>query len=285
MALLAPTTSTAQPASGTPKKILVYTRNHVTNGKGFVHDNIADSVAAIKKIGAENGFESDVSDDPFVFTEDNLKQYAALVFSNSNNEAFETVAQRDAFRRYIRAGGGFVGIHSASGSEREWPWFWSLLGGKFRRHPKSQPFEIRVVETTHPATKDLPPTFTWDDECYYLDNLNPNLKPLLVTDPSKLEDPKLVEYPGTLFGDSMPIAWYHEFEGGRSFYTALGHKKEHYKDPLLVKQITGGILWAMEGGTARKHPANGAGNSPAQPDITPRPKRSNQTTTATQPKN
>jgi uncharacterized protein len=241
----------AAPASEVGRKVLVYTRNHVTNGKGFVHDNIADSVAAIRKIGSDNGFDADVSEDPTVFTENNLKQYAAIVFSNANNEAFETVAQRDAFRRYIRAGGGFVGLHSASGSEREWPWFWSLLGGKFKRHPKLQPFVVRVVDANHPATKDLPTTFTWTDECYYLDNLNQNLKPLLVTDPSKLEDPKLAEYPGTLFGDAMPIAWYHEFEGGRSFYTALGHKKEHYQDPLLVKQITGGILWAMEGEAAK----------------------------------
>jgi uncharacterized protein len=232
------------------KKILVYTRNYVTNGKGYVHENIPYCVAAIKKMGEENGVVVDVSDDPNVFTPQNLKQYAAIVFANSNNEAFETQSQRDAFRRYIHAGGGFVGIHSACGSEREWPWFWSLLGGKFRRHPKIQPFEVRVVDTNHPATRDLPATFTWEDECYYLDNLNKNTKPLLVTDPHKIDDPQKKEYPGDLFGDAMPLSWYHEFEGGRSFYTALGHKKEHYQDPILVKHIQGGILWAMGEGKA-----------------------------------
>lgn len=231
------------------KKILVYTRNYVTNGKGFVHDNISSCVAAIKGLGVENGFGVDVSDEPTVFTPENLRQYAAIVFANSNNEAFETQAQRDSFRRYIRGGGGFVGIHSASGSEREWPWFWSLLGGKFKRHPKIQPFKIRVVDTNHPATRDLPATFTWDDECYYLENLSKNIRPLLVTDPHKLDDPKKQEYPGDLFGDAMPLAWYQEFEGARSFYTALGHKKEHYQNPILVKLIRGGILWAMGGPT------------------------------------
>jgi type 1 glutamine amidotransferase len=232
-------------AAAEKNKVLVYTRNHVTNGKGFVHDNIPFAVDAITKLGVENGFAVDVSADPGVFTPENLKQYSAIVFANSNNEAFETQAQRDSFRRYIRAGGGFVGIHSASGSEREWPWFWSLLGGKFVRHPKIQPFEVRVVEANHPATRDLPATFTWDDECYYLDNLNKNTRPLLVTDPRKINDPKKNVYPGDRFGDAMPLAWYHEFEGGRSFYTALGHKKEHYQDPILVKHIRGGILWAM----------------------------------------
>jgi uncharacterized protein len=233
-------------AAAAEKKILVYTRNHVTNGKGFVHENIPYSIEAIKKLGAENGFGVDASDDPNVFTPENLKQYAAIVFSNSNNEAFETVAQRDAFRRYIRSGGGFVGIHSASGSEREWPWFWALLGGKFNRHPKIQPFEVRVVEPNHPATKDLPATFTWDDECYYLDNINKDIRPVLVTDPHKIDDPKKSEYPGDRFGDALPLAWFHEFEGGRSFYVALGHKPEHYKDPTMLKIIRGGILWAME---------------------------------------
>lgn len=230
------------------RKVLVYTRNHVTNGKGFVHDNIQSSVDAIKKLGAENGFGMDVSADPAVFTPDNLKQYAAIVFSNANNEAFETQLQRDAFRRYIRAGGGFVGIHSCSGSEREWPWFWSMLGGKFRRHAKLQPFEVHVVDPANPATKDLPATFTWDDECYYMDSPSANIHPLLVTDPAKLDDPKKSEYPG----HAMPLAWCQEFEGGRTFYTSLGHKKEHYQNPILLKQILGGIIWVTD---APKKPA------------------------------
>jgi uncharacterized protein len=231
-------------AAAARKKVLVYTRNYVTNGKGFVHDNIPYCIESIRKIGVENGFDVDASEDPAVFTPDNLKQYAVIVFGNSNNEAFETQAQRDAFRRYIRAGGGFVGIHSASGSEREWPWFWSMLGGKFRRHPKLQPFEVRVVDANHPATKELPAQFTWDDECYYLDNISAKIHPLLVTDPRKLDDPKKGE--AEEFGDSMPLVWCQEFEGGRTFYTALGHKKEHYQDPTLIKIIRGGILWAMD---------------------------------------
>ncbi|MCL4402458.1 MAG: ThuA domain-containing protein, partial [Acidobacteria bacterium] len=230
-------------AAGTAvaRKILVYTRN----GKGYVHDNIASSVEAIRKMGAENGFAVDVSDDPAVFTDANLKQYRALVFSNSNNEAFTTDAQREAFKRYIESGGGFVGIHSACGSERQWPYFWSVLGGKFLRHPKMQSFLVRVKNAKHPATRGLPATFDWTDECYYLDHLSSDLHVLLVTDPAKIQDPQKSTYPGDRFGDSLPLAWYHTFDGGREFYTALGHKKEDYANPLLTRQILGGILWAM----------------------------------------
>ncbi len=132
---------TAAAGAAADKKILVYTRSFTPDGKGYVHENIATSVEAIRKMGAESGFAVDASDDPSVFTDANLKQYRALVFSNSNNEAFSSDAQREAFQRYIRAGGGFAGIHSASGSERKWPYFWSVLGGKFLRHPscKSSP--------------------------------------------------------------------------------------------------------------------------------------------------
>jgi type 1 glutamine amidotransferase len=227
------------------KKVLVYTRNYTPDGKGYVHDNIATSVETIKKMGAENGFAVVASDDPKQFTDANLKQYNALVFSNSNNEAFESDAQREAFQRYIRAGGGLVGIHSASGSERKYPYFWSVLGGKFVRHPKQQKFTVRVADKNHPATKELPATFEWTDECYYTDNLNPGLKPLLVTDPAKLDDPQKATYPGDRFGDALPLSWYQKFDGGRQYYTALGHNKADYANPILYKQILGGILWVM----------------------------------------
>lgn len=222
-------------------KILVYTKN----GKGYVHDNIAASVEAIKKMCAEKNILVDVSDEPSVFTPENLKQYKAIVFSNTNNEAFDTQAQRDAFQKYIQNGGGFVGIHSACASERDWPWFWAMVGGKFVRHPKFQPFDIKIVDKTHSSTRFLPDPWKWEDECYLLNQLNPDIHILLAADLTTIEDDKLSEYPGETFGHYFPLAWYHTFDGGRQFYTALGHKIEHYSDPLLVKHIQAGILWAM----------------------------------------
>ena len=227
------------------RKVLVYTRNFVTNGTGYVHDNIQASVEAIKNMGAESGFAVEVSDDPKIFTDATLKPFSALIFSNSNNEAFEDDAQRGAFKRYIQGGGGFAGIHSASGSERDWPYFWSVLGGKFVRHPRFQKFVVRVADPKHPATVNLPKTFEWEDECYYTDHLNADIHPLLVTDPSKLDDPQKATYPGDRFGDALPLAWYQKFGGGREFYCALGHSKEAYANPILYKHLLGGILWIL----------------------------------------
>ncbi len=222
-------------------KVLVYTKN----GKGYVHDNIDASVKAIQKMCSEKGIAVDVNDKPYVFTPDNLKQYKAIIFSNSNNEAFDTQEQRDAFQKYIQNGGGFVGIHSACASERDWPWFWANVGGLFVRHPKFQKFDVKVIDKNHISTNFLPDVWKWEDECYYLNNLNPDIHVLLAVDLRTIEDEKTKEYPGDVFGNYFPLAWYHTFDGGHQFYTALGHKIEHYSDPLLVKHILGGILWAM----------------------------------------
>jgi type 1 glutamine amidotransferase len=226
------------------RRVLVYTKN----GKGYVHDNIAASVAAIKQLGATNNFAVDVSDDPAVFTDQNLKRYKALVFDNTNNEIFDNEDQKAALQRYIRAGGGFVGIHSTCGAEREWPWFWELVGGKFLRHPKMQAFTVKVKDREDISTAHLPASFQWTDEFYFLDHIPAGRHILLAGDLTTLDDPAKDKYPGKQFGDEFPLAWRHEFDGGRAWYTALGHQKEHYSDPRLTRHILGGILWAMGDG-------------------------------------
>ncbi len=225
-------------------RILVYTKNQV-GPKLYVHDNVATCADAIKKLGFDNGFAVDVSDDPAAFTDTSLKKYRAIIFDNTNNEIFDTEEQRAAFQRFIRGGGGFVGIHSASGSMRKWPWFWSLLGGKFVRHPKLQTFTVKVKDPKDISTAHLPESFQWTDEFYYVDNMPEGLHVLLAGDLTTLDDPGKDKYPGKNFGDEFPLAWRHEVEGGRAWYTALGHQKEHYADPKFMKHILGGITWAM----------------------------------------
>jgi uncharacterized protein len=227
------------------QKVLVYTRNFTPDGKGYVHENIAASVAAIRKMGAEKGFVVDVSDDPTSFSDANLKQYAALVFSNSNNEAFATEAQKDAFKRYIQSGGGFVGIHSASGSQRDWPYFWSVLGGKFVVHPKVQSFTVRVADSAHALSAGVPAEFEWKDEVYFTDHLNPGIHPVLVLDRKKLEGLEAMKVDVESFPNPLPLAWWQTFDGGREFYVAIGHNKEDYANPTLYRVIENGILWAM----------------------------------------
>lgn len=231
----------ARGAEPTPR-ILLYTRNGLTleGKKGYVHANIPDSVAMVRKLGAENGFAVDVSDDPAAFTDANLKKYRALVFSNTNNQIFDTAEQQAALQRFIRAGGGFAGIHSTCGSMRAWPWFWAMAGGSFVRHPKLQEFGIKVMDRKHASTAHLPATFRWTDEFYFLRDMPPDLHVLLAGDLSTLTDPQKQANEAT-----RPLAWYHTFEGGRCWFTTLGHRKEAYTDPLFEKHVLGGIRWAM----------------------------------------
>ena len=136
-------------------------------------------------------------------------------------------------------------FHSASGSERNWPYFWSVLGGKFSRHAKMQEFTIEIADPKHPATAHLPKTWQWKDEVYYVDHENKSMHVLLAADLAKIDDPAKDKVTYRLANDRIPLAWTLQFDGGREFYTALGHRKESYSDPNLRKHIIGGILWAM----------------------------------------
>jgi type 1 glutamine amidotransferase len=231
-----------QPVSAVKKKILIYTKN----GKGYVHENIAASVKALQEICASEKIRTDVSDNPSVFTPENLKQYDALFFCNSNNEGFDTEDQKKAFQDYCRSGKGFGALHSANATEREWPWYWALVGGKFVRHASYQKFDVVVVDSKNPSTSALPKRWTIEDECYYSNQLNPDIHVLLAVDLTTVKDEGKKDYPGETFGTYFPLCWCHEFEGGRQWYSALGHNPEFYKDEIFRKHLRGGILWILK---------------------------------------
>ncbi|MBN1998283.1 ThuA domain-containing protein [candidate division KSB1 bacterium] len=223
------------------KRVLIYTKN----GEGYVHENIKSSILCLEKICEENNWEYRTTDDASIFTAVKIAAFDVLIFSNTNNETFDTEEQKKVFQQYIRNGGGFAGIHSACGSERRWPWFWANLGGKFVRHPKLQPFDIKIIDRNHPSTSHLGEIWQWEDECYFMNELNPQIHVLIAVDLGTIEDNEKEKYPGRIFGDYFPLAWCQEFDGGRQWYTALGHKNEHYLDDNFIKHLTGGIRWAM----------------------------------------
>ena len=138
-----------------------------------------------------------------------------------------------------------MAIHSANATEREWPWYWAMVGGKFIRHAPHQEFDVVLTDRDHPSTAHLPERWTIKDECYYSFQLNPDIHVLLSADMTTIEDEGKDEYPGETFGQLFPLAWCHEFEGGRQFYTALGHDPWFYEDPLFVEHLRGGLLWVL----------------------------------------
>jgi type 1 glutamine amidotransferase len=220
-------------------KVLVYTKN----GEGYVHDNIPHAVRSIEKLGEENGFDVDATDDPSVFTEDNLKQYNLLVFPSTNNDVFDNDGQRLAFRRYIQAGGGLVGIHSVVGTERKWEWFKQLVGGTFVWHPKFQKYKLNVIDPSHATVKDIPTVWEKEDECYFMKELYPGIKVTIAHDLTTLDQEQKARIDTTAvpFAKLYPAVWHQDFDGGHVWVTALGHHIKDYEDPIFMKHLLQGM--------------------------------------------
>lgn len=218
-------------------RALVFSK--VTN---YYHQSIPAGVEAIRKLGAERGFEVVVSDDPAQFTDAQLATFQVVVFNNTNSTpekgALLDAAQRAAFQRYIRRGGGYAGIHSASGTERDWEWYGQLMGAFFKVHPKIQKLEIKVEDRAHPSTTGLPESWVRTEEPYdFVINPRSRVHVLATYNPAS--------YEGHTMGPDHPIAWCHNFEGGRSWYTGLGHAPSAFTDePLFIQHVLGGIEWA-----------------------------------------
>jgi type 1 glutamine amidotransferase len=235
----------AQPATANPDwkntQVLIYT----CNGKGYVHDNIPFAIAGLKKLVTEKGFQADASDDPTLFTVENLKKYSILIFASTNNDVFDTDEQRVAFRRYIEGGGGFVGVHSVVGTERNWTWFKTMLGGTFAWHPPFQRYKLKVVDAAHPSVAGLPLVWEREDECYFLKEMYPGIKPVLAHDLTSLQvnekDSIRIASSSGPYSILYPAAWYHSFDGGSVWITALGHDKKDYSDPVFIQHLWKGI--------------------------------------------
>ena len=180
--------------------------------RGFQHSSIPDAVAAIEELAESAGIETEhAGDSDGVFTDENLANFDAVVWASTTGDVLNNTEQ-GAFERFIGAGNGYVGIHAASDTEFDWPWYGELVGAYFDRHPSIQQASQAVENSTHISTAHLPAIWTRTDEWYdYQTNPRSNVNVLLTLD----ED----SYDGGEMGDDHPSAWFHEFSGGRSWYT------------------------------------------------------------------
>jgi type 1 glutamine amidotransferase len=221
-----------EPQSPGPDRVLVFSRT-----LGFRHDSIEPGIAAIRSLGAANGFEVDATEDAGQFTTANLSRYKAVVFLSTTGDVLNA-EQQAAFMAYIRSGGGFVGIHAAADTEHGWPWYGDLLGAYFASHPAPAPARIRVENRDHPSTRTLPDPWNRFDEWYDF-QLNPRGRGVTVL--LTLDE---TSYPGGQMGNDHPIAWYHEYDGGRAWYTAGGHTDASFSEPAFLEHLLGGIRYA-----------------------------------------
>ncbi len=233
----ATTTTTAAPAAATPRRILVFSKT-----KGWKHTSIPFGIAAIQKLGQENNFRVDTTKNAAYFNDDSLRYYQAVVWLSTTVNVLNPV-QQAAFERYIQAGGGYMGIHAAADTEYDWPWYNKLVGAYFASHPNNSNVRKATVDVTdksHVSTAHLPDHWERTDEWYNYRSIYSDLNILANLDENT--------YDGGTNGSNHPIAWYHEYDGGRAFYTGGGHEDASFSDPLFVKHIMGGLTYAMGNG-------------------------------------
>jgi type 1 glutamine amidotransferase len=215
--------------AATSPAVLVFTKTG-----GFRHDSIAAGIESVKALGKQHGFQVDATEDSTAFNADNLQRYAAVVFLNTTGDILDGEQQR-AFEQYIRAGHGFVGIHSAADTEYAWPWYGRLTGGWFDGHDAIQPATIHIVKPFGSAK--LPDPWVRTDEWYNYKQFDRGVNVILKLDTRTFK--------GSKHGNDHPIAWYREFDGGRAFYTGLGHTVESYSEPAFIAHVLDGIRFAM----------------------------------------
>lgn len=222
------------PAAAQDFRVLVFTKT-----TGFRHDSIPNGIALVQALGAAHGFTVDASEDAALFTSQGLGVYRAVIFLNTSGEILDA-NQQAAFEAYIRGGGGWVGVHSAADTEYTWPFYGELLGGGawFMSHPPIQAATLLVEDASHPSTQHYPASFSFTDEWYnFQANPRSAVNVLLAIDEASYS-------PGPGAMGDHPMAWCHSLDGGRAWYTNLGHRVETYGEASFAQHLLGGILWA-----------------------------------------
>ena len=232
--------------------ILVFSKT-----EGFRHESIPAAIEAFHEMATQHEFTLVATEDSTVFADAELFQFDAIVFLLTTGDVLNE-GEQAGLERYMRFRGGFVGVHSAADTEwrGDWTWFRKLVGGVFKSHPKVQPAKLKVMQRDHPATAPLPDVFWHTDEWYDFTDLYEHRTDLLTVDEST--------YSGGRHGDYHPIAWCHEFGGGRSFYTGLGHTVESYSDAQMRAHLLAGLAWVR-----RPKPEDTELWEPVPPVVTP----------------
>ena len=220
----------------------------VTTTRGWHHESLHAGVLALKEMGIKNFFDVILWEDPKGFTDKYLEQFQAVIFLNTTGDIFDSTQQK-VMERFIQSGKGYVGIHSASDTEYDWDWYTKLVGRMFYIHPLIQTARLKIVDNSFPGLQSFANERLWTDEWYQFGpEMTTDLKYVLSVDESSY-NPKVQwgEKKGEGMGKLHPLAWYHNYDGGRAFYTALGHLPTNFSDPAFLNHLYAGIFWAATG--------------------------------------
>jgi cytochrome c len=212
-------------------RVLVFSRT-----AAFRHQSIPAAVSALRGLALAAGWQLDATEDPAVFTDPGLAPYDAVVFLHTTGDVLDA-AQQGALERFVRGRRGWVGIHSAADTEYDWPWYGGLVGAYFSSHPTPQAATLLVPDRAHPAGRALAPRSTRAEEWYDFRASPRGAVHVIATVDER-------SYTGGAMGADHPIAWCHEYDGGRAFYTALGHDVSAWADAALLGHVRAAVEWA-----------------------------------------
>lgn len=208
----------------------------LTKTAGFRHESIADGVKLFEQHAAEWNIAVTSTESTSNFTTAGLKNIDLIVLLNTTGDIFAE-AEQDALQAYIRNGGSLLGIHAATDAEYDWPWYGSMIGGWFSDHPHTQQATCNIAQPNHASMAGLPLQWVRTDEWYNFKGLQPDNNVLITIDESS--------YVGGKHGTNHPLCWTREFDGGRIFYTAMGHTPASYTEPLYIEHIKGAVNWLL----------------------------------------
>lgn len=220
----------------------------ITETAGWHHESIDYGIIAINELAATHNFEVDRQQKAVKITSEKLSKYDTVIFLSTTADIFDDEEQA-IFEKYIQSGKGYVGIHAASDTEYDWEWYTKLVGRMFHIHPSQQTAQLNIIDHNFPGLEHFPNKLLWTDEWYeFTDEKVEGLNYLITVDENTY-DPKANwgDKSGVGNGDFHPISWYHEFDGGRSFYTALGHIEKVYENRWFLEHLYGGIFYAATG--------------------------------------
>ena len=220
---------TALSAQAQQFNVLLFTKTN-----GFHHTSVNEGVTAIRELAVRHHFTVDWHEDASIFNDEKLKNYQAVIFLLTTGDILND-EQQAAMERFIRSGKGFVGIHSASDTEYDWDWYTKMVGRTFHIHPEIQTAELTVTNRKFPGLERMPDRFLWTDEWYEFGAERIKGLNYILTVDEQTFNPKVAwgEKKSEGMGKFHPIAWYHDYDGGRAFYTALGHLPATYSDCII----------------------------------------------------
>ena len=211
---------------------------------GYRHESIPAGVQALTAIARRQGLAAVHSEDPALFAPARLRRYRAIVLLSTTTDPKDAASEwligerRLALQEFVARGGGIVAVHAAADSHYHWPWYGRLIGGRFARHPAGTPKgKVAIVGRSHPANFGLPAAVERADEWYYFDDYDPRSTLLATLDPASIGEPD---------ANPNPIAWAREVDGGRVFYTAMGHTTESYSEPFFLHHVEAGLRWVLK---------------------------------------